>query len=101
MFHLCSIDNMGHSPILPKAYQTVGKMHEADISIKAYCQKCREAFKVDLVAIIMTKGPDYSLIGRHPICRIYDCEGRCSFLVSAGRGTPMVTLDRWQKEGQV
>ena len=84
--------------ILPRAYQTVGKMHEHQVNIKAYCELCRQTFKVDLVAIIMVKGPDYCLVGKHPPCRIYDCKGRCSFLVSAAPGTPMITLDRWTKD---
>ena len=83
---------------MPSAYQTVASMHAAQINIKAYCEQCRTAFKVDLVAVIMTKGPDYSLLGKHPVCRIYECDGRCSFLVSAGKGTPMVTLNRWTKD---
>ena len=84
-----------HKPILPKAYQTVGNMRLEGIQIKAWCTKCQLVFKVDLVAIILRKGPDYSLLGKHPPCRIYECDGRCNFLVSASEGTPMVTLDRW------
>ena len=74
-------------PILPKAYSTVGQMRLNGVNIKAH-----------LVALIMVKGPDYSLIGQHPPCRIIDCQGRCSFLVSAGKNTPMITLDRWESE---
>ena len=88
---------MGHLPILPKAYQTVGQMRLNGVNISAYCGKCRNAFRVDLVALIMVRGPDYSLIDQHPRCRIIDCKGRCNFLVSAGKGTPMVTLDRWEQ----
>lgn len=73
-------------------------MHEAKVNIKASCDRCGLTFKVDLVAIIMTKGPDYSLIGKHPPCRIYGCEGKCTFLVSASHGTPMITLDRWARD---
>ena len=83
------------NPILPKAFATVGNMRLNGVQIKAWCTKCQVTFKVDLVAIIMAKGPDYSLIGQHPPCRVYDCDGRCNFLVSASKGTPMVTLDRW------
>jgi hypothetical protein len=86
------------TPILPKRYSTVSRMYEAKINIKGYCEKCRLAFKVDLKAIIMTNGPDYSLLGKHPPCRIYECDGQCSFLVSASKNTPMVTLDRWVDE---
>ncbi len=85
-------------PILPKAYTTVSRMYDAGTNIKAYCDKCDTIFKVDLVAVIMTNGPDYSLVGKHPVCRVYDCKGRCSFLVSASENTPMMTLNRWEKE---
>tara|TARA_R110002096_G_scaffold4087_27_gene19478 strand:+ start:1064 stop:1348 length:285 start_codon:yes stop_codon:yes gene_type:complete len=84
-----------NKPILPKAYRTVGEMRLHGVNIKAYCEKCRNTFRVDLVALIMVKGPDYSLIGKHPPCRIVDCAGRCNFLVSASVNTPMITLDRW------
>lgn len=89
---------MGQKPILPKAYSTVGQMRVNGVQIKAYCQKCRNTFRVDLVALIMVKGPEYCLIDQHPRCRLVDCDGRCSFLVSASRNTPMVTLDRWLKD---
>lgn len=87
-----------NKPILPKAYRTVGQMRLHGVNIKAYCDKCRNAFRVDLVALIMVRGPDYSLIGQHPPCRIIDCKGRCSFLVSASKDTPMITLDRWTSD---
>jgi len=87
-----------HKPILPKAYRTVGQMRLQGVQIKAFCDKCRNTFRVDLVALIMVRGPEYSLIDQHPPCRIIDCTGRCSFLVSASSSTPMVTLDRWTTE---
>ena len=100
-FPFCSHAAMGSStnkPILPKAYSTVGQMRLQGVNLKAYCDKCRNTFRVDLVALIMVRGPDYSLIGQHPRCRIIDCDGRCNFLVSASKYTPMITLDRWQSD---
>lgn len=95
MFSICFYIGSMAKPILPKHYTTVSRMYEAKINIKAHCEKCREFFKVDLVAIIMTKGPDYCLLGKHPVCRIDGCDGRCSFMVSSDEGTPMITLNRW------
>ncbi len=82
-------------PILPRAYSTVGQMRLHGVNIKAHCDKCGNWFRVELVALVMVKGPDYSLLGQHPPCRIIDCEGRCNFLVSADSNTPMITLNRW------
>ena len=87
-----------NKPILPRAFSTVGQMRLNGVNIKAYCEKCRNTFRVDLVALIMVRGPSYSLIGQHPKCRIVDCDGHCSFLVSASKNTPMITLDRWSGE---
>lgn len=69
------------------------------IEIKAVCRACETAFKVDLEMLVDWKGEDFSLIGLHPPCRIFECAGRCIFLVSPARGTPMITLDRWAPEG--
>tara|TARA_R110000796_G_scaffold14011_10_gene45350 strand:+ start:30688 stop:30966 length:279 start_codon:yes stop_codon:yes gene_type:complete len=86
---------MRNRPILPKSYTTIGNMLDAMVNIKASCRQCGQTFKVNLPNIIATKGRDYSLLGRHPICRIYACQGKCHFLVSEGKNTPMITLDRW------
>lgn len=82
-------------PILPTYYETVGAMLKADIQIRASCQKCRNAFDVDLRVLAVLYGIETSLIGRHPPCRLFNCDGKCIFLVSAGAGTPMLPLDRW------
>lgn len=88
---------MARTPILPSVFKTVGAMIDGDIEIYMNCRAagCGQAFKVDLHAIARLRGRDYSLLGVHPPCRILNCEGRCGFMVSAGRATPMVTLDRW------
>jgi len=56
---------------------------------------CKNDFHVDLVAVIMVKGPNYSLIGHRPPCRIIGCKGRCGFLISHGENSPMMPLSRW------
>lgn len=68
------------------------------IAIKASCRVCKTAFKVDLEMLVDWKGEDFTLVGKHPPCRIHGCDGRCIFLVAAAPGTPMITLDRWAPE---
>ena len=81
--------------ITPTYYENIGAMLTAKISIIASCQKCRQAFDVDLRVMAVLHGLDATLIGKHPPCRIFDCDGHCILLVSSGEGTPRVTLDRW------
>ena len=55
-FCICSHGAMSRNkqkPILPSAYRTVGDMRLHGVNIKAYCDKCRNTFRVDLVALIM------------------------------------------------
>ncbi len=53
---------------------------------------------VDLRVTAVLYGLDSSLIGKHPKCKVLDCDGECNFLVSQGVGSPRVTLDRWKDE---
>jgi hypothetical protein len=82
-------------PILPNAYRTVGDMIREEVSIIASCRKCGNAFDVDLRVTAVLYGIDASLIGKHPKCKLFDCDGECVFLVSFGEGSPRVTLDRF------
>ena len=83
--------------IVPTCYETIRTMMIADIDIIASCQKCQEAFDVDLGVMAILHGIDTSLIGRHPPCRIYNCDGRCVLLVRPNEGVHRMPLDRWIK----
>ena len=86
---------MKDKPILPKVFASVGAMIDARVSISAKCRKCNSWFKVDLGAVAAVKGRDYSLIGKHPVCRLLDCDGRCLFIVGHDARSIKFPLDRW------
>lgn len=54
---------------------TVGGLVEHNFRMKAVCEKCCVALKVDLVTIIKVNGPEYSLVNQRAPCRDYDCNG--------------------------
>lgn len=67
---------------------TVGRMIDDGALIRAHCDTCRNAFKVDLAAIAAVKGRDYCLIDRRGACRLYDCSGTVMFSWSPGTNAP-------------
>ena len=85
--------------IVPTYYETIGAMLKADVDIIASCQKCSQAFTVDLRVMAVLHGLEASLIGRHPPCRIYNCDGQCILLVRPEEGVHRMPLDRWMKQG--
>lgn len=76
----------------PREVQTVGHMHDAQVTVKAVCDTCENAFKIDLGMLCAMRGRGYSLIGVRGRCRLYDCEGSCVFLYQMGPSVPFVPL---------
>lgn len=66
--------------------ESIGRLIDEGIEIRASCSKCREWKVVDLVALAVIKGRDFDLWNRRPRCTITPgCPGRAMFLYS-GRG---------------
>ncbi|WP_157775481.1 hypothetical protein [Hartmannibacter diazotrophicus] len=67
----------------------MGAMIEHGTEVKAICRKCRQSFKVDLNAICKIHGEGYSLIAKHPPCRVFECDGEVIFYYKHGVFRPM------------
>lgn len=76
----------------PKWVETVGEMIAAGTVVRAACEKCRTFFDVDLDVLKIIKGKSYSLIDKHPVCKISACRGRCFFLYASSSSTPLRPL---------
>lgn len=72
--------------------RTLQRIRDAGVPVQAYCSRCRTFFDVDIDALIVQHGPDYSLIGKRGKCRTPGCTGSCAFLVQLGAGVPFRKL---------
>ncbi|MEQ9151906.1 MAG: hypothetical protein RLO06_10525 [Parvibaculum sp.] len=75
-------------------FETLAKIRDAGVPVRAFCDRCRNAFDIEVERLIAAYGPDFSLINRRGICRTHSCSGTCSFQVQPGRGLPFMPLLR-------
>jgi hypothetical protein len=57
-----------------------------------YCSTCDGAWAADLERLAAERGPEFSLMDRHPPCRAEGCGGRVFFRAAPGPGTPSIKL---------
>ena len=82
-------------PIRPAEYDTIRSMLKAGVKIRATCNTCRTCLDVDLAVLAVIYSIDACLIGKHPSCKVSNCEGTCTLLAQRNEGVPYVTLDRY------
>ena len=78
--------------IWPVWARTVGGMIEAEAAVRFACPACRRVYDVDLEAIALRKGREWSLIGRSARCKASKCRTRGLFVAASGRDTPFLCL---------
>jgi hypothetical protein len=72
-----------------RAAETVGAMYEKRWTLIAVCRTCRLEITADLAAIILKKGPGFSLWNQTGKCRRRGCHGVVDFRFQApGMGFP-------------
>lgn len=76
--------------LVPLRFQTVGKMDEEGVEVRAYCQSCDLWLEVSPKLLRQAYGDSYSLIGRRLRCRRVGCEGKVLFMAKGhGRFEPL------------
>lgn len=76
--------------IVPEAVETVGKMVEHGIEVRACCRKCEITLEVSPELMMRAHGPDHSLVGRVSRCPVLRCGGELFYMCHVqGRWMPM------------
>lgn len=78
--------------IWPRDVLTVGRMRDSGVTVKAVCDRCKNAFWIDLDMLCAMQGRGYCLIGKRGRCKLWECGGSCVFLYQMGPGTPFLPL---------
>lgn len=79
--------------IWPVWARNVGAMIETGAIVRFACEPCRRLFDVDLAAVAILRGREWSLIGRTAKCKASKCRARGRFVAAANRETPFLCLD--------
>lgn len=76
--------------LVPLRFQTVGKMDDEKVEVRAYCQRCDLWLEVSPKLLRQAYGDNYSLIGRRLRCRRVGCDGTVLFMAEGhGRFEPL------------
>ncbi|WP_198093907.1 hypothetical protein [Novosphingopyxis sp. YJ-S2-01] len=86
------IDTMGGRRIWPASFRTIGAMIDSETVARAKCTCCGNFFDVDLPALQLRRGDNFTLINRHLVCKITSCRGTGFFAAAAHLDDRLVTL---------
>lgn len=78
--------------IWPVWASNLGAMIEAGVMARFACDGCRRVYDVDLAALAILRGREWSLIGRAARCKASRCRARGLFVASLNRETPFLCL---------
>lgn len=71
--------------IFPFWARDLGALLTAGVEVRFACPGCKRVFDVDLDALAMLRGPEWSLIDRRARCKANRCRARGWFIAAAGR----------------
>lgn len=76
--------------LVPLRFQTVGRMDDEGVEVRAYCRTCDLLLEVSPKLLRQAYGDNYSLIGRRLKCRRVGCDGTVLFMAEGhGRFEPL------------
>jgi hypothetical protein len=78
--------------IWPIWARTLGAMVETGVLVRFACDACRRVYDVNVVALAVLRGREWSLIGRHARCKASRCRARGLFVAAINRETPFLCL---------
>lgn len=78
--------------IWPVWARSLGAMIEAEVLVRFACCRCEKVYDVDVAALAMLRGREWSLIGRRARCKASRCRAAGSFVAAANRETPFLML---------
>jgi hypothetical protein len=78
--------------IWPAWMRTLGAMIEADAIVRFVCTKCKRVYDVDVGALALLRGREWSLIGRKARCKASTCRRSGFFVAASGMDQPFVNL---------
>ncbi|HEX8444117.1 MAG TPA: hypothetical protein VF631_10780 [Allosphingosinicella sp.] len=83
-------------PTMPRIWphwaRSIGGMLAGGAAVRFACGGCRRLFDVDLTALAVLRGAEWSLIDRRARCKASKCRARGLFVAAAGRHEPFLLL---------
>jgi hypothetical protein len=83
-------------PAMPRIWphwtRSIGAMLAGGAAVRFACLGCRRVFDVDLEALAVLRGAEWSLIGRRARCKASKCRAKGLFVAAPGRHDPFVIL---------
>jgi ferredoxin len=70
----------------------LGAMIESGAIVRFACDGCRRVYDVDLAALAILRGREFSLIGQAARCKASKCRARGMFVASLSAGQPFLCL---------
>ncbi len=80
--------------IWPVWARSLGAMIEAGVIVRFACDSCRRVYDVDVAALAILRGREWSLIERTARCKASKCRSRGLFVAAINRETPFLCLGR-------
>ena len=85
---------LARTRILPAWCRSVGALIEAGAIARFVCGPCRRVYDVDLEALAVLRGRQWSLIGQAARCKASRCRARGFFVVARGPEAAFFSLGR-------